>query len=723
MNDINKNESIVGTGDIVTIEGKRFRILDFDDIVTMVAVDIEKIDMLDIGQKLLVEGIASGTYRVDKYKEPKIYIPDSKNEKYPLRLAMINEIKDKYHGSFPAFVANHSSDYLQYLCNKYSIGSPSTFWRIIRRYMQSGYSNVSLMPIVPVYPNQKKYCKENGNCGANSENGEGYIMNEEDERNVKEAIDLYLHDVITLDDAYNILIDTHYTHYETDENGDKRLYRNGYGECPSFKQFCYRYYKYTTEKERAEGNRRLDYTHSSDDRLLPSSELEEVTYPGEIVHIDACEIDLSMVDQREHKYTVGRPTLYVMKDVYSKKALSFALGYGRNSLEAVIKVLVNLVVDKVKFCEKYGIFGIKAEHWESGILPRIIRVDRGAEFVSQEFRRILNELGITLQYVRGGSGSLKGSVEQFFRQYHFVIKPFLKNLGVIEKDYFSRHHAEAVLDIIEATKITAIMIIYYNNTPMEKYPRTEDMVIQKVVPTPNNIWKYGVENINAPRKIENPVQFLKALLLHGKATISAKGVEFRHIRYWNGDNRELYMKMIKANAERKTYTIEILYDPNSIAKIYYVNEKGKMVDIPINLRLPNQQSLEKYSFAMVDAYWKELNKEARIAKEKKRNMESERDAHIAGVVEDAVSNSPTKPSVKNMRVNRRNDAFYDSYRGSVTEGINNQMALPGENKADDKALPDAPEKDTTVKKEDAMGEENNHRYSRETHYDSMWDCL
>ena len=721
MSEIIRKDSIVGTGDIVTMHGKVYRILDFDQVCTMIEMNSEKIILQPIGMNLLMEGITNGEYRVEKYREPKIYIPDNKSEKYTQRLALINEIKDKYRGDLTAFYVNHSSEYIQYLCDKYGIGSPSTFWRIIRRYLQSGCSNVSLMPITPIYPKQKSF--NSCNCGARSDDGEGYIITEEDENNIQEAIDAYLHNFITLEKAYSIMIDKHYVHEETDENGNKRLFRNGYGDRPSFKQFRYRYYKYTTVEERAKATGKLDDTHSSDDRLLPSSELEEATYPGEIVHIDACEIDLSLVDQREHRYTVGRPSLYIMKDVYSKKVLAFALGYGKNSLEAVSKVFVNLVENKVKFCEQYGILGVKTEHWESGILPRVIRVDSGSEFVSKEFRRICNELGITLQYVRGGSGSLKGSVEQFFHQYHSVIKPFLKRLGVIEKDYYSHHHSEAVLDIIEATKITAIVILYYNNLPMDNYQLTEDMVIQKIIATPNNVWRYGVENISAPLKIQNPAQYLKTLLLHGRAKIDKKGVEFRKIRYWNGDNHDLFSMMIKAKADRKTRYIDILYDPNSIATIYYVGKNNEPVEIPINLRLPNQVNLENYSFAMVDAYRKEISKSAKAAKEKKLDMESERDAHIAGVVIDAVNSSPTKPSVKNMRSNRKNEAFYDSYRGSLTESIKAHAALPDKTGTEDENLPEQTRNDVKERKENVTKEETDHGYSPEKHYDSMWDCL
>lgn len=72
--------------------------------------------------------------------------------------------------------------------------------------------------------------------------------------------------------------------------------------------------------------------------------------------------------------------------------------------------------------------------WPSNIKPRRIRVDRGSEFKSKEFRRICNELGIELQIVSGASGSLKGVVEQSFHQMHSRQNEHLEDNGLIEKD-------------------------------------------------------------------------------------------------------------------------------------------------------------------------------------------------------------------------------------------------------------------------------------------------
>ena len=78
--------------------------------------------------------------------------------------------------------------------------------------------------------------------------------------------------------------------------------------------------------------------------------------------------------------------------------------------------------------------------WPSNIIPNRVRVDKGAEFRSNQFERICNELGIERNIVLPGCGSLKGIVEQSFRQLHLKQNHHLENHGLITKRHDSKHH-------------------------------------------------------------------------------------------------------------------------------------------------------------------------------------------------------------------------------------------------------------------------------------------
>lgn len=133
--------------------------------------------------------------------------------------------------------------------------------------------------------------------------------------------------------------------------------------------------------------------------------------------MDEVEVDLSLVSADDPKRVVGRPVVYVMLDLYTRLIVAVSIGFDNNSVLGFTNCLMNLADDKVEYCKKYGLT-ITENIWPSGYLPKRIRCDRGAEYRSKRVKEICNELGIMRELVTAGTGSLKGSVEQFFHMMH-----------------------------------------------------------------------------------------------------------------------------------------------------------------------------------------------------------------------------------------------------------------------------------------------------------------
>ena len=214
---------------------------------------------------------------------------------------------------------------------------------------------------------------------------------------------------------------------------------------------------------------------------------------------------------------------------------------------------------------------------------------------------------------------------------------------------------------------------------------------------------------------------MRTLYIPARAKINDSGVEFQKLHYRNADNAELFSLMMKSKANRrKAIYIDILYDPNSIAQIHYYDKNHEFVDIDLNVNYKNQEELKKYSFALLKAHRKGISRNLKAAKEEKRNLKSERDAHIAGVVTDAIAATPTKPISKNMREHRAEEECFDSYRGSPSQLLEEQKALEAAENA--KALP-APDPFVNENHREEDMKEEKHGYSQEEHYESMFDCL
>lgn len=235
-----KAQTILDVGDMIVIDKTRFRVLAFQKETVLINIDSGKTDIRRYDMDEILEGIKTGKCLVIK-KDISRFLMDDENPKYQQRLALIQDIEEKYQGDFVAFYDNHSKQMLDFLMDKHGFSSPATFWRIVRQYMQSGYEKTSLMPIVQGSRRARTYTKTN--CGAKNADGiEGYIVTIRDKEAIEYAIRKYSeNDYISLDEAYDLMLMKYYTHFETDsETGRKKRVINGYGNCPTRHQVYYR---------------------------------------------------------------------------------------------------------------------------------------------------------------------------------------------------------------------------------------------------------------------------------------------------------------------------------------------------------------------------------------------------------------------------------------------------------------------------------------------------
>lgn len=689
-NEIIRNEenSILQAGDIVTINGIRYRVLNADKIITVVQLDTTKLNINYLDRDVVITSIYNGEYTHEKYIEPDVVV-DKNNKKYVQRVNMISDIKDKYAGDIIEFVNNHSPAFIENMIQKHGIKSITTFWYIVRSYIQGGLCYSSLMPIKHKYPNRifvnYIFCRKDSN------GRDIYKMTRQDFANMDEVIDMYKNKKFTsLHKAYKYLYTKYYNETVIDDNGKSRIQVKPYGQKPTERQFQHYYYSVTDVMDRKR-SKKSDNDILNNDRVLSGGHMEDAPYPGALVEIDACELNISLIGTYRPQCSIGGATLYVMKDVYSKLILAMSLGFTKNSREALFKLFANLAADKTAFCERYGIKGVTPELWPSGIIPTRVRCDRGSDFKSIEFSRVCEELGTIKDLVRGASGSMKGDVESFFNMIQNDLANFTNKHGLILSEYGSKHKTDAVLNILDLQKMCILYILYYNSHVMNEYPSTIEMEEAKIKLSPISIWNFGIENFGSPMPISNKEQYLHTLLMRSSAKINRKGIHFNGLIYFTLESKELMETMLK-NKDTKT-NIQILYDPNNIHEIKYVRSDGTYEPVPLNTSLPQYKGLNLYTFSMWKTYLKEKNKRLGVMKEEDETMTANYTITNQNIINDAVAASPVKPSTKNMKENRKFETEMDAPRESVSsilsevqeqKALEEQsavlIAIPGENR-------------------------------------------
>lgn len=403
----------------------------------------------------------------------------------------------------------------------------------------------------------------------------------------------------------------------------------------------------------------------NDKRLIVSDSLNGVYGPGDMVEIDACEVDISLVSSIDKNKTIGRPIVYFMIDVYTRIILAVSVAFDNNSILGVTNLFINLSDDKKKYCSKYGIEYDNDKIWPSNIIPRRLRVDRGSEFKSKEFDRICNELGIEKQLVSGGSGSLKGTVEQSFHKMHSKQNVHLEDFGLIEKRHDSKHHIEATLNINQYTKMVINFVLTHNQQYNEGYPLTKEMIENNVKPIPSLLWEFGIKKYGNPRPIPIIEQYLYTLMTPINASISRKGISYKDLYYFSIEDKSLYKEMFNAGNKKVPFKARI--DKRDVSQIYYIRD-NQLIVAPLNEALAGNADYKGYTMKEYEdfrKYRKKLNAEGRIHNEELSALNY---AINEGVVDSAKKTFYSDK--KDMRVNREIEKQIVSSEGKISTRLN-----------------------------------------------------
>lgn len=114
---------------------------------------------------------------------------------------------------------------------------------------------------------------------------------------------------------------------------------------PTYNQFYYYCRKHITEQE-------IDLIKTSaaeqrnNKRLITSDSLHGVLGPGDMVEIDACEADVSLVSRTDSNKTIGRPVVYFMIDIYTRAIIAMSVAFDNNSILGVTNLFLNLADNK-----------------------------------------------------------------------------------------------------------------------------------------------------------------------------------------------------------------------------------------------------------------------------------------------------------------------------------------------------------------------------------------
>jgi hypothetical protein len=263
-------------------------------------------------------------------------------------------------------------------------------------------------------------------------------------------------------------------------------------DVPTFEQFRYWFEKDGNSDKSLKirvGIRRYELKY----RALGGDAAADVFGPGSVFQMDSTIADAYLVSSIDRKRIIGRPTLYLIIDVFSRLIVGFCVVIESASYSSAVLALENAAQDKVEYCKSFGI-DISEEEWPCAHLPEKLVADR-AELLGKKSNHLVDAFGIQISNTPPYRADLKPFIERLFRSINeglihslpgAVPKPHQRG----DRDY----RLEAALTLHEFRKAIIYFILQHNRSRIERFRPKVFMVTDAVEARPIDLWAWGIQN-------------------------------------------------------------------------------------------------------------------------------------------------------------------------------------------------------------------------------------
>lgn len=651
-------------GAVITINGKLYRIIETrgaDSVLIELGIEKYNFEILPVSQLI-------STMNAKEVDDPYIH------NNAPLSDDELNKIKEKQEAiqkilrSLPDITdlaTKRRCDVLDRYCVSIN-DSKSTVHRAIRRYLQSGMDMYSLR-------DGRKMKKSSGWDMFDGKQRGGHLfydgtarvmIDPEFEKKIFEEGFRMIGRENSLSYIVRTLNRKYFSEIILDEDGNYvDIIPAPINECISEKRFR-RYVKIMLGSDSLEKYKKDARKRRNDDRLRYGTSETNCHYPGAILEIDACELDMIVVGKNKRQ-DLGRPVVYFAIDVYSRRILAYYIGFENNS-----------------FLGATNLFNVL--FFEEGVIPDKIRVDHGAEWISKDMRLMGKELGITIEIVAPGTGSLKGLVEDLFHVYQKRIRSSGKKYGAIYKEYSSRHYDKASMMHMELAQDIDAFVETFNHKLLESYELSLDMALKNIRAVPVELWKYGVEHMSFPRHV-SPSMREKLIFsmcvsksMSTEHSLSKKGIMVSQLIYMSKDERVIDLIKRKENKlDMPSYEVRI--DPRTVSYVW-LRIDSDYLKVPISEKHDNLVTFSHLTWFEYELILKDIKDNKYSYREENRRLQmgleeqSERIMKKSKKEQDAVGGKNSKKGIREARSQAQQDDRRQNVLGGKT--VEDMSSIP-----------------------------------------------
>lgn len=241
--------------------------------------------------------------------------------------------------------------------------------------------------------------------------------------------------------------------------------------------------------------------------------------PGEVYEIDATGGRVHLVSTSMQYGQIGKPTIYIIIDRWSRYIVSIYVSLQPPSYEEVRHALLIALTSRR---DRFDALGVVVDDtiWPVGRMPAVLCPDRGSEFMSDSMENaIVNDLRIELTPLPPLCPDGKAIVERLIRE----IKRRMATSGISgvyaerpmdpnSRRAYQAAKTAAVDSLASAYRLLLEIVIDHNSRPHSSLRRRTCLVQAGISPVPKDAYLWGLQNISglqtAPLTDEDYRRFL-----------------------------------------------------------------------------------------------------------------------------------------------------------------------------------------------------------------------
>ncbi|KHK59477.1 hypothetical protein PI86_09135 [Burkholderia sp. A9] len=346
-------------------------------------------------------------------------------------------------------------------------------------------------------------------------------------------------------------------------------------------------------KRRAMGERK----YALSGRPKHGHALQHCLGPGTQFMIDATIADVYLVSVYDRTVVVGRPTVYLAMDVWSRMIVGIHVTFDPPSFEGVALVLENIVTPKDEFCARYGL-RIDPRAWPCRDLPLLgFMADHGSDYLKAlAWKAVNRQLHMPISNVSVRNPLMRALIERRFGTIPARFQP--ATFGVVEKDATTRgaprYAHDASETITEFTKKLIRAILVDSQMPIGREGAENAMIFQGEADTPINRWHWGMQNLTGSLKHYSLDEVRRATWPHAMATPTDKGLKWGDAYYTSPFIESTLVHCWGKNGKKK---VPIQFNPDDMSQILLNGSDGFEYGYQsgTNRQLPGNVSLMEWN--------------------------------------------------------------------------------------------------------------------------------